>query len=649
MGAVSFSIDMALVAALKKALPLDVFVETGTFRGDTVELVKDHFREIHTVELSPEYYEAARSRFGARANIDLVQGDSAAVLAAWASGLCDKSVLYFLDAHWCVADNTAGETSQCPLLNEIRSIGQLNAESLIVIDDARLFLAPPLAPHEISQWPSFNEVLDVLRAMSPIHRVMVLNDNIVFFPPAASDAVLEYAQHAGTDWLAVTSKIRDYDNLRTQFDGAIRQLEEKERVIHELKAAYENAQAQIDQIESVMQQQGNELSSHKKLPGFNEAEALLVERDKIIQALSDSCLFSAVNGSAHTNLALVKSLEEKELVIQELAQAVKRYRAAIGVFSYLLRPANRMKAAIAGIKNRLGVMVAPRLGNLNQHAPRPVCLPRHYGQAIPLSDTPRVSIVTPSFMQARYIGRTIESVLGQSYPNLEYFVQDGGSQDGTVEVLKGYANRLAGWESQADGGQSQAINLGFAHTTGEIMAWLNSDDMLLPGAIHTIVDYFSRHPEVDVVYGDRLLIDESDMEIGRWIMPGHDSEVLSWADYVPQETLFWRRRIWDRVGGQIDESFKFAMDWDLLVRFRDAGARFAHIPRFLGAFRIHEHQKTSAAINEIGHKEMDRIREKLLGRVPGHMEIRKAVIPFLLKHVSTHMAYRVKSRLRGKQ
>jgi GT2 family glycosyltransferase len=151
------------------------------------------------------------------------------------------------------------------------------------------------------------------------------------------------------------------------------------------------------------------------------------------------------------------------------------------------------------------------------------------------------------------------------------------------------------------------------------------------------------------VYGDRLLIDESDMEIGRWIMPGHDSEVLSWADYVPQETLFWRRRIWDRVGGQIDESFKFAMDWDLLVRFRDAGARFAHIPRFLGAFRIHEHQKTSAAINEIGHKEMDRIREKLLGRVPGHMEVRKAVIPFLLKHVSTHMAYRVKSTLRGKQ
>ncbi|MDQ1314258.1 MAG: hypothetical protein QG662_367 [Pseudomonadota bacterium] len=611
MGAVSFSIDPGLVAALKKALPLDVFVETGTFRGDTVELVKDQFREIHTVELSPEHYEAACARFRGQVQIDLARGDSAAALANWASGLHGKSVLYFLDAHWCVADNTAGEASQCPLLDEMRGIGQLNPESLIVIDDARLFLAPPPAPHEISQWPDFTEVLDALRAMSPIHRVMVLNDNIVFYPPAAGDVLLEYARHAGTDWLAVMSKIRDYDNLRTQFDGQVRQLEEKEHAIQELSAACKNARVQVVQLE-------------------------FGERDKTNQA-------------AQSNLALMKILGEKELVIQELAQALKRYRAAIGMFGWLLGPANRARNAVAGIKTRLNVMVAPRLGNLNQHAPRPVCLPRHYDQPIALSDTPRVSIVTPSFNQAGYIARTIESVLGQNYPDLEYFIQDGGSRDGTVEVLKGYADRLSGWESKPDGGQSQAINLGFAHTSGEIMAWLNSDDMFLPGAIHIAVDYFNRHPEVDVVYGDRLLIDESDMEIGRWIMPGHDGEVLSWADYVPQETLFWRRRIWDRVGGRIDESFRFAMDWDLLIRFRDAGARFAHIPRFIGAFRIHEQQKTSAAINEIGHQEMDRIRERLLGRVPGHKEIRKALIPFLLRHVSAHMAYRIKSGFRGEQ
>lgn len=432
------------------------------------------------------------------------------------------------------------------------------------------------------------------------------------------------------------------------------QLLAKEQVIQELKTVCENAQAQLKQLESMIKQQGHELSSYKQLLEENGDKeggmiAQIGERDKAIQALSESLLFSAVNGSAHANLALVKSLEEKELVIQELAKAVNQYRAAFDMFGTLLRPANRIKAAVAGTKNRLRAAVVPRLGNLHQHAPRPITLPEHYEKVITLSDKPKVSIVTPSFKQAGYIGRTIDSVLGQSYPNLEYFVQDGGSQDGTVEVLNSYGNRLAGWESKPDGGQSQAINLGFAHTTGEIMAWLNSDDVLLPGAIHTIVEYFNRHPEVDVVYGNRLLIDENDMKIGRWIMPGHDSEVLSWADFVPQETLFWRRRIWDKVGGQIDESFKFAMDWDLLVRFRDAGARFAHIPRFLGAFRIHEHQKTSAVINEIGHKEMDRIRKRLLGKVPTRKDIHKSVLPFILKHVAVDMVYRVKMRLRGKQ
>ncbi len=650
MGAVSFSIDLGLVNALKEAIPLDVFVETGTFRGDTVELVKDCFLEIHTVELSPEYFEAARFRFKVHAHIDLVHGDSAMVLATWASRLHDKSVLYFLDAHWCVADNTAGETSQCPLLDEILGIGQLNAASLIVIDDARLFLAPPSAPHEISHWPGFNEVLEALRATSPTHRVMVLNDTIVFFPPVAGSALLEYAQHAGTDWLAVTSKIRDYDNLHTQFDGAIRQLEEKECVIQQLKPAYGDAHARLVQLESVIQQQRNERSSCKQLLGVSDAKleamaAQLDERDKTIQIISDSCMFSSVSGSTQTNLALAKSLAEKEAVIQELVNAIDAYRAAFRIFGYLLHPANRIHAAVAGIKNRLRAMVAPRLGNLNQHPPRPMILPEHYEQVITLSDIPKVSIVTPSFKQAGYIGRTIDSTLGQNYPNLEYFVQDGGSPDGTVGVLNGYGNRITGWESKPDGGQAQAINLGFAHTTGEIMAWLNSDDLLLPGAIHTIVDYFNRHPEIDVVYGNRLLIDENDMKIGRWILPGHDGEALSWVDFVPQETMFWRRRIWDKVGGKIDESFSFAMDWDLLVRFRDAGAQFAHIPRFLGAFRIHEHQKTSTVINEIGHKEMDRIRERLLGKVPTPRDIHKSILPFMLKHVAVDMWHRVKTRL----
>lgn len=335
------------------------------------------------------------------------------------------------------------------------------------------------------------------------------------------------------------------------------------------------------------------------------------------------------------------TIQQKEIVINGLVLAIQAYRLAY----WPLWPFVHLSRIMARTKRRCTEILRPRLGNLNQYSPRPLVTASLCHGAKQLTTTPKFSIVTPSFQQGGYIERTIRSVLDQGYPNLEYFVQDGGSKDSTVAVLKKYEAKLSGWISEKDTGQSQAINCGFANTSGEIMAWLNSDDMLLPGTLHTVADFFNRHPEVDVVYGNRLLIDENDMEIGRWIMPWHDSAVLSWADYVPQETLFWRRRIWANVGGQIDESFRFAMDWDLLVRFRDAGAKFAHIPQFLGAFRIHEHQKTSAAISEIGHQEMDRIRGRLLGRVPSRREIRQGILPYLLRHVAVDMAYRIKTRL----
>ena len=180
----------------------------------------------------------------------------------------------------------------------------------------------------------------------------------------------------------------------------------------------------------------------------------------------------------------------------------------------------------------------------------------------------------------------------------------------------------------ADTGQSQAINRGFRKTSGEIMCWLNSDDLLLPGTLEIVSKFFRENPSVDVVYGNRLQIDVNDQEIGRWILPGHDDGVLSWVDYIPQETLFWRRDIWEKIGGEIDESFSFAMDWDLLLRFRDSGATFAHIPRFLGAFRVHNKQKTIATINDVGQREMNRIRERALGYVPSQLKIKRAVTPF---------------------
>jgi hypothetical protein len=177
------------------------------------------------------------------------------------------------------------------------------------------------------------------------------------------------------------------------------------------------------------------------------------------------------------------------------------------------------------------------------------------------------------------------------------------------------------------------------------MAWLNSDDVLFPGSLARVADFFAHNPEVDVVYGHRVLIDVDDREVGRWLLPPHDGEVLSWADFVPQETLFWRRRIWEKVGGQIDESFRFAMDWDLLLRFREAGARFARLPVFLGGFRVHPQQKTSAGISDIGFTEMNRLRQRTLGRVPTQKEIMRAVVPYMMRHTATHLGWRVRMRL----
>lgn len=292
------------------------------------------------------------------------------------------------------------------------------------------------------------------------------------------------------------------------------------------------------------------------------------------------------------------------------------------------------------LKKRIELFFSPKLGELNLYQPRPIKIPARYNKIISNEKLPRISIVTPSYFHGNFIERTIKSVIEQNYPQLEYIIQDGKSTDNTVEILKKYQSSFKHWESVNDNGQSDAINLGFRHTTGEIMAYLNSDDILLPGALHYIGDYFTKHPEVDVIYGHRVLMDENDQEIGRWILPPHSSDILSWADYIPQETLFWRRRIWEKVGGKIDESFQFAMDWDLLLRFREAGAKFVRLPRFLGAFRVHQHQKTSSQISHTGMEEMKRLREKCLGRNVCHNEINKKVKSYFNRHLVYHKLYR---------
>lgn len=283
--------------------------------------------------------------------------------------------------------------------------------------------------------------------------------------------------------------------------------------------------------------------------------------------------------------------------------------------------------------------------SLRQYAPRPLRLPRQTPSlaCVEAANLPVVSIVTPSFNHAPFLARTICSVLDQEYPKLEYIIQDGGSTDGTLPMLKTFRAKLTHVESCADQGQAHAINLGFRHATGEIMAWLNSDDVLLPGALASVVNFFLAHPDVDALFGDRICLDAKDRDIGRWLLPSGAEKVLPWANYIPQETLFWRRRIWERSGGAVNPTFQFALDWEMLLRFSDAGAKFAKLPRFLGAFRVHPAQKTSAC-EEIGRQEMARLHTQYHGRAVTWLEIRYHVRRYLARCVWRYMYYYLTNR-----
>jgi glycosyltransferase involved in cell wall biosynthesis len=204
---------------------------------------------------------------------------------------------------------------------------------------------------------------------------------------------------------------------------------------------------------------------------------------------------------------------------------------------------------------------------------------------------PLVSIVTPSFNQARFLETTILSVLNQDYPHLEYMIVDGGSTDGSREIIQRYADRLAWWVSESDQGQTDAINKGFSRAQGEILAWLNSDDTYQPQAIAEAVAFLHAHPEVGMVYGDANLIDEAGQVIGKFPACQTDYRRLRQGHvHIPQQAAFFRASLWRQVG-PLDPTFYFAMDYDLWVRL----ARLAplhYVPRLWANFRLHDSGKS---------------------------------------------------------
>ena len=332
--------------------------------------------------------------------------------------------------------------------------------------------------------------------------------------------------------------------------------------------------------------------------------------------------------------SVASRIEDIERSLAGLEDEVRRLTSRLARFEFA-RPDWRTRC-----KRLVKQMIGFRLHTFEQYPPRPLRLPKRYQAPATLSDPPVISIVTPSFNHGRFIEATLASVVDQDYHPLEYIVQDGGSRDDTMDIVRQFASRLKHFDSARDRGQSHAINLGFAQATGDIMAYLNSDDILLPGSLHYVASYFAQRPDVDVVYGHRVIIDAAGNEIGRFVLPRHSDRMLAWADYVPQETMFWRKRIWDRAGGAIDESFQFAMDWDLLLRFREAGAKFVRLPRFLGAFRVHDAQKTQTLIATTGEREMARLRTRTHGREVNRQEIRQAISGYVVRQALHDRLYR---------
>jgi glycosyltransferase involved in cell wall biosynthesis len=203
-----------------------------------------------------------------------------------------------------------------------------------------------------------------------------------------------------------------------------------------------------------------------------------------------------------------------------------------------------------------------------------------------------VSIVTPSLNQGRFLRRTIESVLGQSYPHIEYLIMDGGSSDDSVAILQSYGDRLK-WISEPDRGQAHAINKGFARAKGDLRAYLNSDDVLAPGAVAKVVAYFLSRPDWDLLYGRARYLDAEGRIIGSYPTAPYTFRRLLEDNCLCQPAVFWRARLAERIG-PFDERLHYCMDYDYWLRAAQAGMHLEHVEDLLAYSRLHPAAKTLA-------------------------------------------------------
>jgi glycosyltransferase involved in cell wall biosynthesis len=226
---------------------------------------------------------------------------------------------------------------------------------------------------------------------------------------------------------------------------------------------------------------------------------------------------------------------------------------------------------------------------------------------------PRITIVTPSYNQGCYLEQTILSVLNQNYPNLEFIIMDGGSSDNSINIIRKYEKYLAHWQSYRDSGQAAAIADGFRLGTGQVLAYLNSDDIYLPGTLKKVGTFFNEHTSAQFIYGDCLLIDASSTVIRRTYPIEFDRDIFLYeSQIIPQQSAFWRKEIYLKVG-EIKRALSFCMDYDLFMEFMLAGITFVRIKDVFAAFRLHGDSK-SCRMRSVHDREYHEILAKVIGR-----------------------------------
>ena len=232
-----------------------------------------------------------------------------------------------------------------------------------------------------------------------------------------------------------------------------------------------------------------------------------------------------------------------------------------------------------------------------------------------MNNLPKISIVTPSYNQGKFLRETIESVLNQDYPNLEYFIVDGGSTDNSVDIIREYEDRIDWWVSEKDKGQSDAINKGFKRASGELLCWVNSDDVLLPGCLREVAYRYINNRMPDLIHTNFIYMD-------------HDGIITRMIRIPMQTKFFMYRGVWSvsvpsaffsahllRSVGYLNPDYHISMDFDIWMRMIKAGARVCYIPEYLGAFRWHNASKSSSELlsfNNLNYSEFDRIADVAL-------------------------------------